>query len=113
VHELSIAIEVICLTQEAMKKHRLTRVEEIGIRLGALSGINPDALSFGFDAAKTDTPLADSKLVIEQVPISGTCGLCKTSLQVDEFIFACPHCGSGDIAVLQGEELEMQYLVGE
>jgi len=112
-HELSIAIEVISLTREAMTKHHLTRVDEVGIRLGALSGINPDALSFGFDAVKIDTPLVNSTLVIEQVPIDGICRSCNRSFQVEEFIFLCPHCGSGDLAISRGEELEMKYLVGE
>ena len=112
-HELSIACEVISLTREAMTKHHLTRVDEIGIRVGALSGINADALSFGFDAAKIDTPLADSKLVIEQVPTDGICHSCGKRFQVEEFVFACPHCSSRDIAVVRGEELEMKYLVGE
>ena len=112
-HELRIAHEVITVAQEEMERRRLSRLDEIGVRLGALSGVNPDALSFGFEAATIDTPLAHTKLHIEQVPVTGICQSCTRGFKVEEFVFICPHCGSRDMNIIQGQELDIEYLVGE
>ena len=112
-HELRIAQEVITVAQEEMERRRLSRLDEIGVRLGALSGVNPDSLSFGFTAATIDTPLADTRLIIKQVPVQGSCRSCTRDFQVEEFVFICPHCGSRDMDITRGEELDIEYLVGE
>ena len=112
-HELRIATEIIAVAYAEMARRCLARLDEIGLRLGALSGVNPDALSFGFTAATFDTPLVHTRLVIERVPVKGTCRSCAGDFQVEEFVFICPHCGSRDMQITQGEELDIEYLVGE
>lgn len=112
-HELSIATEIITIAQKEMTERRLDTIKAVGVRLGALSGIDPEALSFGFQAGTIDTPLADVELIIEQVPVKGRCRSCGRGFQVDEFIFLCPHCQSTDMELTQGEELEIAHLIVE
>lgn len=112
-HELYIATEIISIIQEEMAKRHLNRIKEVGIRLGALSGVDPEALAFSFEAATIDTPQSGSRLVIEHIPVCGRCRSCKKDFRVKEFIFMCPSCCSTDIEVTQGEELDLAYLAGE
>ncbi len=110
-HELSVANEIIIIVQREIDKRNLKGVAEVNVRLGALSGINPEALAFSFEAATIDSPLAGTKLTIDRIPAEERCRLCGKGFQVDDLIFLCPHCESANIEITQGEELDIEYLV--
>lgn len=111
-HELSIASEIISIVEQTMIRERLTRIDTVNIRLGALTGVNPDALAFGFEAATAETRLDGAELVIEQIPVRGICRVCNKDFEAREFVFICSHCGSSDLDITQGEELEVSHLIG-
>lgn len=111
-HELSVAREIIEIVREEMTRLKLKKVEVINLRVGALTELNHDSLLFGFEASVANTPLDGAKLVIESVPIKGHCRSCTKEFEVEEFVFICPHCGSSDLKVLEGEELDIDHLVG-
>jgi hydrogenase nickel incorporation protein HypA/HybF len=109
-HELSIATSIVeTVLQEIARKH-LPPVQTIAVRIGALSCVDPEALRFGFDSIISGTPLANTKLEIEFVPVQGKCRACGQEFAVEDFVFACPHCQSGQIEVTRGEELDIAYL---
>lgn len=109
-HELGIAQSIIGSVLDKMNQDRLDKVTAIGLRIGKLTDIVPDALQFGFEASVQGTPLASTHLVIESVPILGACRTCGCEFTVEQFMFICPHCGSRDISMIQGDELEIAYL---
>mgnify|MGYP001192957698 CR=1 FL=1 len=111
-HELSIATGIIEIATKEASEKKLTHIEEIGVKVGALTGVNPDALQFAFEAARADTPLAAAELRIEYVEISGVCRTCGRDVRVVDYGFICEHCGSTDLEIKQGEELEITYLTG-
>ena len=71
-HELSVASSIIEIVLAEVKNKNLGQVKEIGLKVGVLSGIMPDSLEFGFDALKQETALAQTRVVIETVPLQGT-----------------------------------------
>jgi hydrogenase nickel incorporation protein HypA/HybF len=112
-HELRIAQEIINITQREMFARKLDKISKIGLKIGALSGIDPEALSFGFEASIADSELAGARLEIEFIPVKGRCDSCRADFGVDDFLFICPHCGSNDVTVTEGEELNIAYFIGE
>jgi hydrogenase nickel incorporation protein HypA/HybF len=109
-HELSIATSIVETVTMEMQRRNLPRLEKIALRIGALSSVDPEALRFGFEAITAGTPLAKTRLEIEHVPVHGKCHTCGLDFLVEDFIFACPSCQSGQIEVTRGEELEIAYL---
>jgi len=109
-HELQIATEIINIVEREMVQRHLDKIGAIGVRLGALSGFDPEALRFSFSAATIDTPLSGTKLDIELVPIWCRCKSCGLESHIDERIFICPSCGSQELEILKGDELEIFYL---
>ena len=109
-HELSIASAIVETVSDEIRKRNLAAVQTITVRIGALSGVVPDALQFGYEAIVSGTPLANTKLEIELVPVQGRCKACGHEFAIEEFLFACPLCQAGDIEVTQGEELEIAHL---
>jgi hydrogenase nickel incorporation protein HypA/HybF len=63
-HELSVAVSLVEIATE--EGGRLGgRVCAVHVKIGQLAGVAKEALSFSFDIASQDTPIAGSRLVIE------------------------------------------------
>jgi len=108
-HELAIAESIYRTVCEAMERNGYRSVSRIGLRIGALTDIVPDALTFGFAAIAKGTPLEATILEIESVPIRGECRDCGGKFTVEGFVFVCPHCHGRDIKMSQGDELDIAY----
>jgi len=67
-HELSIAMSMIDVVEEEAVARSRGPVAAIYVRVGALSGVLPDALSAAYELARENTDLSNCRLVIEQVP---------------------------------------------
>jgi len=109
-HELGIADNIVTAVLKEMNDRKLKSVSAIALRIGAMTDIVTDALEFGFEILIRETPLEGARLKIERVPVKGHCRGCGTDFEVEEFIFVCPKCSSGDIVVTQGTELDIAYL---
>jgi hydrogenase nickel incorporation protein HypA/HybF len=67
-----------------------------------------DALLFSYEVACQDTPLAGSKLIVEDVPIVIFCGQCSGERTLNTLqSFACPECGTPTMNIIRGKELEV------
>jgi hydrogenase nickel incorporation protein HypA/HybF len=109
-HELSIATSIVETVLQEIQRKSLPSVQTIAVRVGALSCVDPEALRFGFESIISDTPLANTKLEIETVPVQGKCRACGHDFSVQDFVFACPRCDSGQIDMTRGDELDIAYL---
>jgi hydrogenase nickel incorporation protein HypA/HybF len=109
-HELSIADTIVNTVLEEMKKRNIASVTTVGLRIGFLTDVVPEALQFGFEVLIADTPLAGTRLKIERIPVKGVCRACHDSFEVEDFVFVCPACYSTDIEMTQGDELDIAYL---
>ena len=109
-HELSIANSILNFVLEEKKNKALPQIKAIGLRIGALSGILPDALEFSFDAIKKETALEGTILEISEIAVTGICKDCNENFSVTDLIFACPKCNSASIEVDQGQEMDIAYL---
>jgi len=65
-HELGIANSVIEAVQAETAARPGAVALKVGVRVGELSGVQPDALAFGFEALTAGTELWNLKLVIER-----------------------------------------------
>jgi hydrogenase nickel incorporation protein HypA/HybF len=109
-HELGIADSIVRTVLDEIRKRKLGRVTAVGVRIGELTDVVPEALEFGFEAIARGTLLAGTKLKIEQVPLKGVCQGCHKDIAIERFLFVCPHCNGSDIAVTSGEELDLTYI---
>lgn len=112
-HELSIADNIINAIKEESQSRGMLTVSKIGVRIGSLSSVDPDALTFGFDVLKRDQGMEDCELAIEFVATTACCTICSREFEVEDFVFICPDCGSSRCELLSGQELEIAYFEGE
>ncbi len=108
-HELSIAQSLVESIRTEAAAHPGARVTRVGLRVGELSGVQPDALKFSFDVIVRNSDLEQAVLDIETVPLQQHCERCARNFPVVDFTLVCPDCGASTRTVA-GDELQMTYL---
>jgi hydrogenase nickel incorporation protein HypA/HybF len=109
-HELSIALSLLDLVEEEAAR-RGCRVAAIHLRLGPLAGVVREALTSAYELAREGTPMAETELVVEEVPLVVTCPACDAErTPASAFELRCPECGTPTPEVLRGRELEVVAL---
>lgn len=106
-HEMSIAEGIVDIALDTMKNNDGTVVHAVRLRLGAMSGIEPDALLFCFEAVTKGTAAEGAELVIEHVPLKAKCLDCLTEFVVEGYRFICPACQSTTVTTVTGRELQV------
>jgi hydrogenase nickel incorporation protein HypA/HybF len=109
-HELGIANSILEGVDAEVRRRPGVRPLKVGVRVGELAGLDPDALRFAFEALTIDTPLAGLELDIEYRASRSRCRDCSHEFEVRNFELLCPACGSLSTERISGDELEFAYL---
>ncbi len=107
-HELSIALSLIDGVVGHSDEFAGGRVEAVHIRVGPLSGVDRDALTFSYEAAIVGTELEGSHLRIESTPLVMLCPTCASERTlVSTQRLCCPECQAPAETFVSGKELEL------
>ncbi len=91
--------------------HGAARVSRIVLRIGALSGVDVEALRFAYDALAPGTLAADAVLEIHRVPARAHCAQCDTDFGATSgYILTCPRCRAFSSDIRAGRELDIARL---
>jgi hydrogenase nickel insertion protein HypA/hydrogenase assembly chaperone HypC/HupF len=108
-HESSVVHSILEIIDEQCTERNCSVVDSLTIRLGKATGVMPESLMFAFDALKTPTKARNAKMIIDIVPIGGSCRSCGKEFDVPDvqYIFECPHCSSKEFEMTRGREMEI------
>ena len=107
-HELGIIEEMVKLAVHEIERAGATEpVTCITLTVGKLSGASPEALRTAFEIVSPQTRLRGADLVIHEPGAFCHCQECGRETEVDGYLFACPHCGSGSIVLEGGNQLQL------
>lgn len=109
-HELSIAQNLVRIASETAAQRGAGRVLRLEVRLGALAGVQTDALSFCFPVAAKATVCEGATLQLTVVPALGTCGQCGGSCEVSDPMAPCPTCDAWPLLLEGGSEMTLRCL---
>jgi hydrogenase nickel incorporation protein HypA/HybF len=85
-------------------------VASVRLELGTLSHVEAEALRFCFDAVTRGGPAAGARLDIVTTPGLAWCMPCGTRVSLAALGNACPHCGSYQLEVVQGEDMRVREI---
>ena len=104
-HELGIVFNILDSVAEVARENGIRRVSAVTLQLGEVSGIVPEHLTDCWNWACAKRPLMEGcELVLEDVPAVTYCEGCGQTYPTVAHGKTCPHCGSGDTYLVQGQE---------
>jgi hydrogenase nickel incorporation protein HypA/HybF len=109
-HEMSIVAGVLDIAETEARAAGAAVIKTVEIEVGALAGVEIDALEFCFEVARKGTLAEEASLVIHEIPGRGHCLECGQDAEMDYFMAVCPACGEGVLEVRQGRELRVRSL---
>ena len=109
-HEVGIANSILDTVKTEMNRRPGSVPRKVGVRIGDLSGVDPDALSFSFEILARETDFPEIQLEIQMCPRRHLCLGCNLEFSVIELDTRCPHCGQKALRCVSGDELEVAYL---
>jgi hydrogenase nickel incorporation protein HypA/HybF len=109
-HEMSLTEGVVEILSEEARKQGFSRVKTVWLEIGILSGVEPEAMEFCFDAATRGTLAEGAKLEIIRTPGQGWCLDCAKKVALNERFGACPECGLYHVQMVAGDEMRVKEL---
>jgi len=110
-HELGIAESALQVALDRARNEGAARVRRMVIRVGALSGVDPEALQFAFTAILPGTAAEGATVQIDPVAAVAYCPGCQQDFTTDtDHFFECPKCGRLCAIIKQGRELDLVRL---
>jgi len=110
-HELSIAQSLVEIAENAAREAQAVKVEAVYLRIGAMSGVVKDALTFSYDIATHGTLLEGSAILITELPIIIYCPTCQAERELGSVqLLCCPVCDTPSNDIRQGREIEIESL---
>ena len=109
-HEMSLAEGVLQLLEDAALKQEFSKVTVVWLEIGALSGVEVEAMKFCFDAVTRDSIADGAKLEIITLPGTGWCMACSMAVPMMEVFGECPKCGGYQLQVTGGTEMRVKEL---
>jgi hydrogenase nickel incorporation protein HypA/HybF len=115
-HELSIASAILDRANAVSEENGNARVTRVGLRIGEISGVEPDALRFGFEVLCKGTPMEAAVLEIEPCKRRQRCQRCAAEFFPDIVdgiamsTMACPSCAGDDSVCIAGKELDVMFI---
>ena len=109
-HELSLAQEIIDIVEKSLPRKEDVDVKSVKLKLGKLSNVLPESLIFCFNAIKNESSLLNTSLDIKIIPLTAECTACKKISDIEPPFFYCQNCGSFDVDVRGGTEIDFEEI---
>ena len=110
-HELALANGILRMIEAAALREHFLRVAQLRLEIGALAGVEPQALRFALTAMMGGTCFAGAEITIDETPGLARCLSCDASVEITSYIDACSRCGSYALQATGGTGLRIVDLL--
>ena len=113
-HEMGIIIHLAKTLDELAEEHNITKIGSVTLSVGEVSGIVNDLFIDAWEYFKKKHPiLSDSELRMEVIPAVTHCDGCGEDYETVAHGKICPHCGSKETWLIQGNECIIKEIEAE
>lgn len=109
-HEYSIVQSLLDSCEENALKNDAKKVTKVVVKIGVMSGVEPELLRTAFDTFKEKTICKEAKFVINIQQIVIKCNKCLKESVLESIEYCCPMCKDIDIDILDGEDMYLMQL---
>jgi hydrogenase nickel incorporation protein HypA/HybF len=109
-HEYSIVQSLLDSCEENARKNNSQNVTKVVVKIGVMSGVEPDLLQTAFDTFKEGTMCEACEFIINIQPIVVKCHKCNSESTLSKNEYTCPTCQSVELDVIDGEDMYLMQL---
>ncbi len=109
-HEMSLCENVLLTLEQQAKTQNFKKITAVWLEIGALSGVEPEAMRFCFDVVVQDSLAQGAKLEIINVDGQAWCMQCCQNVAIRQRYDECPVCGGFQLQVNDGEQMRIKEL---
>ncbi len=109
-HEYSIVQSLLDSCEENAKVNDATKITKVVVKIGVMSGVEPELLQTAFDTFKEETICHEAKFILNIQKVVINCNDCNTKSELEKNEYCCPKCQSTNIEILDGEDMYLMQL---
>lgn len=109
-HEYSIVQSLLDSCEENAKANNAVKVTKVVVKIGVMSGVEPDLLKTAFDTFKEKTVCESAEFVINIQKVKVRCRSCEEENELAKNEYLCPKCQSSDLNIIDGEDMYLMSL---
>ncbi|MDO9105067.1 MAG: hydrogenase maturation nickel metallochaperone HypA [Methylovulum sp.] len=109
-HEMSLCESILQVLEQQAEVQRYRKVKTVWLEIGALAGVEIEALRFSFDMVVLGSLAEHARLEIIEIPGQAWCLPCGCNVDVQQLYDVCPHCGSHQLQVNKGDHMRIKEL---
>lgn len=109
-HELSVCLSLVQQVEKIAHERNACAIDRIMIKVGPLSGIEPELLRSAYPLAAVGTIASDAELIISDAEIVVRCNECGAESTVAVNRLLCSVCGDFRTRLVSGDEMVLQSL---
>jgi hydrogenase nickel incorporation protein HypA/HybF len=109
-HELGITENIISIVTEHAEEKGANKVTKIHLKIGEMTQIVDDCISFYFEQLSEGTIAEGAELIFDKIPIRVRCSKCGMEKEASDYDFICPSCKTVCIEFINGRELAVDNI---
>jgi hydrogenase nickel incorporation protein HypA/HybF len=110
VHELAVTESILKIALDYAEKEMAKSVTDIYLRIGQLSSIIDDSVTFYWQFVSKDTICQNATLHFDRIQARFLCKECKTEYSIENEFSPCPQCQSLNVTLIQGDDFQMESI---
>jgi hydrogenase nickel incorporation protein HypA/HybF len=107
-HEYSVVQALLDQVEREARAHEALAVGEVTVRIGELSGVDPELLLSAYELVREGTICAAAPLRVERMGAAWACSRCGAGLPAGQ-VLRCGDCGSPG-RLVQGGEITLERI---
>ena len=109
-HEMSLCESILQVLEQQAESQQYSKVKTVWLEIGALASVEIEALRFSFDVVVQGSIADQAHLEIIEIPGQAWCMSCRLNVLIQQLYDFCPHCGSHQLQVNNGDQMRIKEL---
>ena len=109
-HEYSIVQSLLDSCEANARANKSEKVTKVVVKIGVMSGVEPDLLQSAFDTFKEGTMCHEAEFIINIQKVVIRCHKCNTESTLEKNQYTCPKCNATELDIIDGEDMFLMSL---
>ena len=109
-HELAVTKGLLKICLEEGEKHKIEKINKINIKVGELTVLVPDCISYYFNIVARGTIAENTEINVEKIPVEIECNECGYKGIIGKNDYKCPKCKGLQYEITKGREFYLDTM---